>query len=199
MKVINIAVLVLALSMITYNSSGQTFIVAGQNNEVLIKGTSNLHDWQMVVSESNCDANFNIEGGQLISINKVDFNCKASDIKSDHDLMDKKTFSALKADKFPEIRFSFEKGIELASGSGEYRGLLLGKLYISGVSRVVKVPFSVTLNPNNTIHVSGTIELNMSDFDVTPPTALLGTLKTGDKVSVEYSLNLMSKTQLSYR
>jgi len=34
----------------------------------------------------------------------------------------------------------------------------------------------------------------MSDFDITPPTAMLGTLKTGDKVKVSFSFQFLMKS-----
>jgi len=199
MKKIFITILILVFSMTTIYSFGQSYIMSRELNEVLIKGTSNLHDWQMVVSGSSCEANFIIEGDQLKGITKVDFMCKPTDIKSDHALMDKKTYSALKADVFPEIRFSFLSKNEMLSDSREFRGSLRGNLLVAGITKEVTVPFTATINADNTINVTGSLELKMSDFNITPPTALLGTLKTGDKISVYYSLILSGKTQISYR
>jgi hypothetical protein len=199
MKITNFPLLVVIYLMISFISNGQTFTISDEGNEVLIKGTSNLHDWQMVVTETSCRADFIIEGDQLKGITSVDFSCNPDDIQSDHDLMDKKTQAALKADKFPEIRFSLLSDNELTSVSGKYRGNLKGKLFIAGVAREVIVPFTATLKNNNTVNVTGSFDLNMSDFNITPPVALLGTLKTGDKVSVFYSLNLSGNTQISSR
>ena len=39
------------------------------------------------------------------------------------------------------------------------------------------------------INIKGEKTLKMSDFDVKPPTALLGTLKTGNDITIKFNLN----------
>jgi hypothetical protein len=37
--------------------------------------------------------------------------------------------------------------------------------------------------------VKGTKQINMTDFNIKPPTAMMGTLKTANEVTVSFDLN----------
>jgi hypothetical protein len=186
--------LILIISVTSLTSFGQLYELSNKGNEILIKGTSNLHDWQMNLIVSNCEAEFDKEGFQLRSIKKVNFSCEPSNIRSDYNLMDRKTYAALKADVYKVIKFNLLSKTELKSDDREFKGSLRGNLYIAGITNEVEVPFTGILNSDNTINVEGSFELRMSDFDISPPTAILGTLKTGDKITISFSLKLVNKT-----
>jgi polyisoprenoid-binding protein YceI len=188
-----IRVLMLILAVTVLASYGKYYELSKEGNEILINGTSNLHDWNMNVTESSCEAEFDTEGLRLKSINKVIFSCNPSDIKSNSNLMDKKTYEALKAEKFPLIKFSFSSGTEIKSDNRNFSGNLKGTLLVAGVTRDVEVPFTGFVNDDNSLKVEGSVDLKMSDFKISPPTALLGALKTGDSISVSFSLKLLSK------
>jgi hypothetical protein len=42
--------------------------------------------------------------------------------------------------------------------------------------------------PDGSVKAEGEVPLLMTDFGVTPPTALLGTLRTDNKITVKFSL-----------
>lgn len=188
-----IRILILIVVLTTFNSFDQPFTLAKEGSEVKIKGTSNLHDWEMNLVASDLNAKFNTDKSGLISISSVDFTCKVSDIRSNNSIMDRKTYAALKADDFKVIKLNISSGNELSSHEGKFKGKLRGNLFISGITKEVDIPFSGTLNADNTISVEGSLELKMSDFNISPPTAILGTLKTGDEISVDFSFKLLSK------
>ncbi len=187
-------ILIVIISFTSLNSFGQLYELSNEGNEILIKGTSNLHDWQMNIIVSNCEAEFDKEGFKVKSIKRVNFSCEPSDIRSDYNLMDRKTYNALKGDVYQVIRFNLLSKTELISVNRQFKGSLRGSLYVAGINNEVEVPFTGILNGDNTIDVEGSFELRMSDFNITPPTAILGTLRTGDKISIFFSLKLVSKT-----
>ena len=194
MKNIIIRILILFITIITLNSFGKTYELSNEGNEILINGTSNLHNWHMTVVASNCDAEFKTEGFQLKNIDNINFSCKVSDIKSDYSIMDRKTYEALKADSYPVIKFSLISNTELISDDSKFRGSMRGNLNAAGITREVTIHFTGDLEDHNICRVKGSVDLKMSDFKITPPTALLGTLKTGDNISVTFSLILLSKS-----
>ena len=189
-----IRVLMLTIAVTALTSYGKYYELSKEGNEILINGTSNLHDWNMNVVESSCEAEFDTEGLGLKSINKLIFSCKPSDIKSNSNLMDRKTHEALKAEKFPVIKFSLSSGTEIKSDNLKFSGNLKGTLLVAGVTKDVEIPFTGFVNDDNSLRVEGSVDLKMSDFKISPPTALLGTLKTGDNISVSFSLKLLSKS-----
>jgi hypothetical protein len=192
-----IGLISLFLSLTTINSKSQSFVLSKESAPILISGTSTLHDWKMYLKIFDCNANFILKGSLLKGIDAVSFSCKATDLKSDNSLMDRKAYSALKFTAFPEIKFTSTSAIEISPDNNKFRDYLAGNLFIAGKSVPVSIPLTGALsniNGTNKIDVSGEIELKMSDFDITPPTAMLGTLKTGDKVKVSFSFQFLMKS-----
>jgi polyisoprenoid-binding protein YceI len=157
---------------------------------LIVAGTSSLHDWEMKLDKFDCEVAFTNEGFTMKSIDQVKFSCKASDIKSGNKIMDRKTYDALKADREPEIIFISEKATEIVTGDKSFKGKLVGKLIAAGKTKEILIPFEGQITDNYLISVKGKTDLKMSDFNITPPTAMLGTLKTGNEISVSFSVKL---------
>jgi hypothetical protein len=181
----------------TSDPGNQLFELSKEYAPIKISGTSTLHDWKMYLKIFDCNANFIVEGSRLKGVDAVTFNCKTTDLKSDNSLMDKKTYSALKSGTFPEIKFNMISAMEISADNNKFVNNLRGKLFIAGKTIPVSIPINGTLsniNGINIIHVSGETELKLSDFDISPPTAMMGVLKTGDKITVSFSLQFQQKS-----
>ena len=170
-----------------------------EKSRMVVRGTSSLHDWSMLVGIMELAASFSKEGGQIGHINGVIFICDAGSLKSDHKLMDKKTHEALNAKTNPHITFSYNSIETLHTGAGEIGGSVAGSLSIAGKEKNISVPFHARMESSGQILLEGTVPLKMSDFGIEPPTALMGTLKTGDEVSIEFSLVLEKDLHSSYQ
>jgi hypothetical protein len=145
----------------------------------------------------DCNANFIMKNSRLTSIDKVAFICKTTDLKSDYSLMDKKTYSALKSGTFPEIKFNGISSMEIPAYNNKFTDNLRGNLFIAGKSITVSIPINGTLssiNGINIIDISGETDLKLSDFNIVPPTAMLGALKTGNGITVSFSLQFIQKS-----
>jgi Cu/Ag efflux protein CusF len=176
-------------------SEGQTFELSKTGTSIAIKGTSSLHDWEMDLKVFNSGFRLNQEGSLIKGLDDVTFTCKATDIKSESSLMDKKAYEALKADDFPEIKFSGISGTGLVAEGKKITGNLKGKLNVAGETQEVTIPFNGTFTDNKTINIVASTDLTMSSFNITPPTAMLGALKTGDKISVLFSMQFVRTVQ----
>jgi hypothetical protein len=193
-----IGVLSLLLAGTTFNSKSQSFELSKENASIVISGTSTLHDWKMYLKTFDCTANFIQKGSELKVIDKVTFNCMATDLISDNSLMDKKAYSALKSKIFPEIKFNMISAMEISSDNNKFRDNLRGNLFIAGKSMPILIPFNGTLsniNGINIIEVNGETELKMSDFDISPPSFMMGALKTGDRITISFSLQFLQKSE----
>jgi hypothetical protein len=172
-------------------TEGQKFELSKAGTAISIKGTSSLHDWEMNLQSFNSAFQLNREGEMIKGFNNVTFSCKATDIKSEYSLMDKKAYDALKADRYPEIRFESISSPGMNINGKEFTGTLRGKLNIAGETKDITIPFKGALSDRNTISITASADLAMSSFNITPPTAMLGALKTGDEISVLFSLHFV--------
>lgn len=76
-----------------------------QNLQIVINGTSTLHDWDMKSSKGTADVNFEFAGDKLTGISGLNFNMPAESLKSEHSMMDKNAYKALKTDDNKNISF----------------------------------------------------------------------------------------------
>ena len=99
-------------------------------------------------------------------------------------------YEALKAEEFSSIEFRMINGKISSITGNEFNGTATGYLSIAGKTKEVNVPFSGNLLNDGQLDLEGKVNLKMSEFDIDPPKAMAGTLKTGDEVSIVYSLKL---------
>jgi len=188
--------IILALTALPLTASGQNYELSKNGTTIIIKGTSSLHNWEMDVRAYNSEIQVDHEGSTA-GIYNVSFVCRATDLKSESNLMDKKAYDALKAKDFPEIKFESTSKTEIVINDNKFSGNLNGRLIIAGKTETVTIPFSGSVDGNNAISISAETDLLMSRFNIAPPTAMLGTLKTGDKISISLSLQYVRTAQLS--
>ncbi|RYY17286.1 MAG: YceI family protein [Chitinophagaceae bacterium] len=174
-----------AMSQKNSPSSGKVSIV--------IEGTSNVHDWDIKSDKGICTSVFDLsKAGLLNGISELSFTIPAESLKSDHKGMDKNTYKALNTGKYASILFKAGSIEVKPSGKSKYALTTKGKLTIAGVSNDVVLTATGTVNADQTVSYSGSYQLKMTDYKVDPPKAVLGTIKTGDKVVVKYDLVLKS-------
>jgi polyisoprenoid-binding protein YceI len=106
-------------------------------------------------------------------------------LTSPKDGVDKNMHKALKAEQFATIRFRL-KAIDAGAG-GTYTAA--GWLTIAGVEKPVTLSLQVRKNAA-ALAVTGTTDLLMTDYGITPPKALMGMLKTDPKVQIKIDLVL---------
>lgn len=149
-------------------------------SKLTVAGTSSLHDWESVVNE------FKVTGTLAeTSINNLKVEATTRSIKSGKSVMDDKTWEALKAKQFTTITFAAQtvqrSGNQLSGN---------GTLTLAGKTKTVPVKASIVQESAQFIKVSGAVTLKMTDFGIEPPTAMFGTLQTGDEVTIKYEIQL---------
>lgn len=169
--------------------SQQVYTAVPEGSSMKIEGTSTLHDWDMTVEKFNCNVDL-ILGNPSTTIENVNFTGISEAISSHSSLMDNKSHDALKTSKYPEIRFSMSSPLKVESKGNTFSGTASGKLFIAGKYKIVSLPFTGKRTSDNTITITGSKQIDMTEFGIDPPTAMFGTLKTGKDVTVTFKLNL---------
>lgn len=96
---------------------------------------------------------------------------------------------AIKGKDNPTIAFKLES-YALAKGSAATTATLKGSLTLGGVTKPITLEASLTPGANGALRVAGAYELNMKDYDLTPPSLMMGTLKVRENVKVNFDLAL---------
>ena len=158
--------------------------------DMKLLGTSTMHKWEMDASTVMGEAQFVFKKGSetaLVSIKSLSFDLKVKDLKSDNKGLDKNAYKALKSDDHEEINYKLTS----AKPSPEKGGYLLktkGKLTIAGVTKDILMDVHCIVNKDGTVAFTGSHKLNMTDYKVEPPSFLLGAMKTGDAITLDFTI-----------
>lgn len=166
----------------------QSYVLNEKDSKLTIEGTSSLHDWEIIAEELEGKAILQIEQGAILDISDLIFQVEVNGLKSGKGLMDSKTYNALNKDAHPSITFVMKEFFGIENGeSGETIVNTKGELNIAGTSKEVNAHANVKINEND-IEFFGEVNLDMTMFGVKPPTALMGSIKTGKDVKVLFNI-----------
>ena len=167
------------------NAANRTFI---QNVTVFITGTSTLHDWEMKSNKGHVELSFGFgSNGKLIGLSGLKFSMEAESLKSDKTMMDNNAYKALKTASAKNIVFVLSSSNISQQNETTYQIKATGKLTIAGTTRETDVVANVKYNPSDRSYtITGTKKLKMTDYNVKPPSFMLGTVKTGDEISISF-------------
>ncbi len=169
--------------------NGQATYKIQDSKDVAMKltGTSTVHDWEMEAKKATGEAQFVFKNGELQSVESLTFALAVKDLQSDSNGLDKNAYKALKSDEYKNIQYKLSS----STLSPEKEGYLLkakGKLAIAGVTNDIVMDIHLVVNKNGAITSKGSYKMNMTDYKVDPPTYLLGTIKTGDAITLDFEV-----------
>jgi polyisoprenoid-binding protein YceI len=175
---------------VSANSNGQTKYQSAGGVKIILEGTSNIHDWDMKSDKGTCTGVFDLSNtGSLTGMSALNFVVPAESLKSEHSGMDKNTYKALNTKKYASINFAAASASIKPAGNA-FVLTTKGMLTISGITKEVWLTANGVVNTDKSITYSGLYKLKMTDFNVEPPTAMFGTIKTGDNIVVKFNLVL---------
>lgn len=164
----------------------QSFKVNPKASELKVEGTSNIHDWEIVAKELQGTLKVEIVDGQLVEMSALDFSVVAESLKSGKGGMDKNTYKALKTDKNKMITYKLEKVKNLdCTSKSDCKITTSGYLTIAGTKKPIDLTFDAKVSDDK-ITLSGSTKINMNHYKVEPPTAMFGTITTGEEVTIKF-------------
>lgn len=152
------------------------------NPNLAISGTSTLHDWEMPSNQASGTMNATENDGKLSAINSMKITMPAESIKSGKKGMDKKAYEAMKTGQHKNVVFTLKS----ASKSGN-TWTLNGTFNIAGTSKTVSLKVQES-NAAGAFHLKGEYNFKLSEYNIKPPVALMGTIKTGDAVKMTFNV-----------
>lgn len=157
-----------------------------------LSGTSTLHDWKMTSNAVQGSAYVTTADGELEKLSANTFILPVRSLKSDNSSMSDNAYEALKEDKFKDIRFVLTSSSLRRESAGHYAVSVNGNLTIAGVTRAISSSLSAVRN-GNAFTCTGSYKLKMSEFNIDRPSFMLGAMKTGDAVTINYNVTLQPR------
>jgi polyisoprenoid-binding protein YceI len=185
-----IAILILAaLCLITVNSFAQLLKVKA--NAMTVQGSSTLHEWESQITKAEWKGQIIIENLALTEIKNIEVKIPVESIKSTKGkMMDSKTYDAFKYEKYPFIIYTLTSAkINQSTGLIDAKGTLT----MAGASRPLELQAKYKILAGGDVQITVSKKLKMTDFKMEPPTAMMGTIKVGDEVTVNFDVTINAK------
>lgn len=155
--------------------------VAAQESRVWIEGTSNVNSF--TCTSDDVDGQGLVAGarprGIEVTIDTLD--CGNGRMNAD-------MRKALDSDVHPTIRFDVARVAVLEPGAEQFRIRVDGSLEIAGEERGVSVEMDGRRAGGDQIRTTGSTALDLSDFGIDPPRAMMGLVRVRDRVVVHFDL-----------
>lgn len=179
LNTLTIATLMLSL-FFNISVIAQTNYTIATGTELKISGGSSLHDWEMVSKEAKGTAVFILSGTTVSGAQSLKVNAEAESLKSGTRGLDNNAYKALKTGQHKQISFTLK---ELVGTAPNYTAK--GDFTIAGVTKPASFPVKLTQTGSNLIF-EGKYDTKLTNFSIDPPTALMGTVKTRDDVTISF-------------
>lgn len=197
----------LSLSLITASVEGQdsrsSDLVQAtvlENSSMTINGSSTLHDWSVEATEFTIqfrlpsywfDSDENWTGEDITELNVT---VPVDHLDGGRNKMNRDLRDALKFDEYPNIHFTWDE-LEFTdlTDTGR-RAEVTGRVTIAGNERDIKFAADLSINEWSQIVVKGTVPMNMGDYDIEPPRALLGVIRTDEDIELSFELYFGKET-----
>jgi polyisoprenoid-binding protein YceI len=159
--------------------------------DMKLSGTSTLHKWTMDAKTFSGGADFNFKGdnsGELNSVKALTFSLEVANLKGSESGLNKNAYKALKSKEYKDIDYKLLSATISPSKDNKFLIKAHGNLTIAGVTKEIDMDVWCTVNQDKTITCTGSEKLNMTDYAVKPPTFMLGAMKTGDAITLDFTL-----------
>lgn len=192
----------LMFALVTTTVTAQsTEYTLSEESTMIIEGTSTIHDWEATVEKMDLSVIVNTEGNDNPHVPQRPFSSVLLEvpveaIESGKGKMNGKIYDALKVKDHPFINFELVNATvsEGKMGEGEFTLDVKGNLTIKGINRRIEFPVKANKLDNGTFTIVGSYDLNMKDYQVDPPSAMFGTIKSGEEVTISFDLQMNAPT-----
>ena len=170
------------------------------NSQLVITGASNVNEF---TCDCSCERDFTrstLEISRHPESNRIDFanarlKLTTTNLDCGHKVMNKDLYETLRAKEYPQIsitllqaRIPAEPQQRLVSFNQWMNIDAFTRITIAGQDKRVHIPVKGRRIEGDRFHFTGEISLNMTDFGLTPPTAMLGLIKVNDKITINLDL-----------
>lgn len=180
--------LVLLLTTLSWTSVAQTSKL--KSFTFTITGSSTLHEWKSNVTKVEWKGLAQVDIAKVLTLQNIEASIPVKGIVSEHGrIMDNKTYEAFNADKNPTITFKM-KSFTQKIVNGDLLLAVEGNLTMNGTTNPITLAITGKVLANGDVVFSGTHNLKMTDYKMDPPTAMMGTIKVGNEVTVKFDLTI---------
>lgn len=164
------------------------------DSRLWLEGSSNVRHWHCEATTLDASIDIDAAGEHALPhgavyVRRVQVSVPTHALTCGGGQMDRIMYKALHVDDTPECRQiigHFE--VVAASGTSNESLVMQGPLRIAGRERIVRVPVELLPQHDGTMRARGALPILMTDYGITPPTALFGVVRTENLIVVKFDL-----------
>jgi len=170
------------------------------DSRLWLEGSSNLRDWRC--EATSLDASVDVDDPQhgaasaIDRLRRVQVRVPTHALTCGRSQMDHIMYKALHVDDEPDCRQIVGR-FDVVAREADGSLVMQGALRIAGRERVVRVPIVVQQQSDGVLRAQGALPILMTDYGITPPTALFGVLRTDNRIVVKFDLVVDQATTLA--
>lgn len=176
----------LLLSMISGTILAQDISIDREESRLWIEGSSNVNNfrcnagrYQSQVEPPTSDTSVKVE----VDVAVEGFDCGKRRMNRD-------LYETLRSKRHPQISFQYvsTESMTYVDESDKYELIVNGRLTVAGQTNDIQFPLDAVIYEDGTIRATGSTVLKMTDYNVEPPSALLGLVRVDDELTVYFEL-----------
>ncbi|MDX9845343.1 MAG: YceI family protein [Tenuifilaceae bacterium] len=180
------------MSYLSYSIQDESWIsIAGSSNVNTFECYSNSNFTRgNIIVDANASGNSIVFSEAKMALQISSFDCK-------NPILNKDLYRALGADRNPNILIElldaqFKESQPQNPNSGELKVSVA--ITINSKCKVIKVPIKWIRVSGSDIRFIGSHDINMTDFDITPPSPAFGLIKVSEWISINFNLSVKTNT-----
>lgn len=191
-KIWTITLLFTPLLLLSQTTHQEWFQIA--DSEINIQGTSNVTDYTCFLHDLSNNSDLQIKSTRkdlliqlenaVIELKSDGFNCNNGPMTSDF-------LKTIKAEEYPQIYIeflSFKLNHSVTEKSFQDNVTAKIAVTLAGVRKEYSFKLDSLLIAMDSITTKGKKEISMADFNIEPPSALLGLVKADDLVTIDFRI-----------
>lgn len=172
----------------------QTSFQLQSDSSVRVDGDSNVRSWGAdaeTVSGSltlNNVTDFSLENLTPESFGSLEMAILVESLDSGTRGLNRNMYGYLKSEDHPEITFTLNEVTEVSVTNGQASVVASGIVNAAGVNHPVTMTALAEISSDNSIRFTGEHEMLMTNFDIDPPTAVFGTVRSVDEIAITFDV-----------
>lgn len=169
------------------NSYAEKYV--SKSNKMEVDGTSTLHDWTVPVKTVTANGDITVADNELKAITSLNLEALVKSMKSTKgEGMDEKIYETLKSEDHPKIMYKLTSVKSITKTSTGFDIDAKGSLTIAGSTQNADMTVKAKVLANGEVEFTGSKKLKLSEYGMKRPSAMLGTIKAGDDITVNFTL-----------
>lgn len=163
-------------------------------NDFRIEGDSNVRKWEGIINTAEGRLVFNeteevdLKNLQPEHFEMLKLSIPVADISSDSGILTNNIHNNLKKNDHPNITFTLNDIVSVTNSNGRTVITAIGTINAAGSDHQVTMQVNAEVINEQTLRFSGHQDLLMTDFNISPPTAMMGAFRSVDEITIVFDV-----------